>query len=431
MEDCPISLETSQTSLLKRGGSYSAERASSTSRVHLLRGRSAVAAMSQMLDQLSRRTAQAGAMHWLQYSLDTPTAMQKIPILLLVGLDPGVRPANVTADDVLGAVLLYEYRVAGRGIRVFATDDTTGQRTVIAPPHIRSHVAEAAAQALVDVGALAVMITFEGNGQDRSAPSPQRLTAACELAKRTRSVPRHLLLAESHKATLASLGRHTRRNLRYYRRRLESDMGAFFVPAVEMDRKEFLAINRASTNPVSDSLAAWRYDSTHRTPGTLFAGVRAQNGLWLSLIGGRRHMRVTEIDWQMNLAGLPRYSLSTVMRSYILQHEVELSTEKLAFTGGTPHSMRHSFDCVDAVDVVALRRSPVGWILRRMSRWIFPEHNFLGHALRDQHLRWSRYAADATSIFTAPTTVSDVHDLLELENAAGDVDRLAGDILRA
>lgn len=167
-------------------------------------------------------------------------------------------------------------------------------------------------------------------------------------------------------------------------------MGAFFVPAVEMERKEFLAINRASTNPVPDSLAAWRYDSTHRTPGTLFAGVKAQNGRWLSLIGGRRHMQVTEIDWQVNLAGLPRYSLSTVMRSYILQHEVELGTEKLVFVGGTPHSMQHSFDSVDAVDVVALRRSPVGWILRRMSRWILPVQNFLGHALRDEQLRWIR-----------------------------------------
>lgn len=389
MEDFPISLETSQTRLLKRGGSQATERASSISGVHLLRGRSAVLAMSGMLDQLSQRTGQAGAMHWLQYSLDTPSAMEKIPILLLAGLDPGVRPAKITADDVLGAVLLYEYRVAGRGVRVFATDDTTGQRTVIAPPHIRSHVAEAAAQALVNMGALAVIITLEGNGEC-SAPSPQRLTAACKMAKRTRSVPRHLLLFESYEATLASLGQHTRRNLRYYRRRLESDMGASFVPAIEMERKEFLAINRASTNPVSDSLAGWRYDSTQRTPGTLFAGVRAQNGRWLSLIGGRRHMRVTEIDWQMNLAGLPRYSLSTVMRSYLLQHEVELSTEKLTFTGGTPHSMRHSFDCVDAVDVVVLRRSPVGWIMRRMSRWIFPEQNFLGQALRDPHLRWSR-----------------------------------------
>lgn len=388
MEDFPVALEHSQTPLLERDATYAP--ASATSAVFVLRGRSAVAAMSGMLDQLSWSTGQAGAMHWLEYWMNSPTALKKIPTLLLVGVDPGVSPANVTAGDVLGAVLLYEYQVAGQGIRVFATDDTTGQRCVIAPMHIRSHIAEAAAEALVKMGAFAVIITSEGAGDERSSPSPPSLISSCEMAKRTRSVPRYLLLADSQEATLATLGRHTRRNLRYYRRRLENEMGAVFVPAVAMEREEFLAINRASTNPVPDSLAAWRYDSTHQTPGTLFAGMRAQNGRWLSLVGGRRHMQVTEIDWQMNLAGLPRYSLSTVMRSYILQHEVDLGTEKLAFSGGTPHPMRHSFVSVDAMDVVAVRRSPVAWMLRRMARWILPEKNFLGHALRDENLRWGR-----------------------------------------
>jgi hypothetical protein len=141
---------------------------------------------------------------------------------------------------------------------------------------------------------------------------------------------------------------------------------------------------------VQDALARWRYDAIHSAPGMLFAGVRAKNGRWLSLIGGRRHMQVTEIDCQMNLAGLPRYSLSTVMRSYLLEHEVALGTRRLAFTGGTPHSMRHSLVPVEAVDVIALRRSASARMLRTFARWIFPEQNFLGQALQDGHLRLAR-----------------------------------------
>jgi hypothetical protein len=201
-------------------------------------------------------------------------------------------------------------------------------------------------------------------------------------------VPRFLPLADTTDGTLATLGRHTRRNLRYYRRRLEMEMGAEFVPEVAMRRDEFLAINRASTNPVPNAVASWRYDAVHSAPGMLFAGVRTKNGRWLSLIGGRRHMRLTEIDWQVNLAGLPRYSLSTVMRSYLLEHEIALGTRQLAFTGGTPHSMRHSFVSVDALDVIALRRSVSARILRRFAPWIFPEKNFLGQALQDQRLPW-------------------------------------------
>jgi hypothetical protein len=341
-----------------------------------------------MLENLCRRTDQTGAMHWLEFLMSTPTALEKIPTLVLLGLELGVDPEHATADDLAGAVLLYEYKVAGRGIGVFATDDTTGQRTVIAPLNLRKQVAEEVCCALVDMGALAAMISVEGNAVD-TQPSRLGLTKSCRMAIRNRSVPRDLPLADTVEDTLATLGKHTRRNLRYYRRRLETEMGAEFVGEVTMGREEFLATNRASTNPVPDALAAWRYDAIQRTPGTMFAGVRAGNGRWLSLIGGRRHMQVTEIDWQMNLAGLPCYSLSTVMRSYVLEHEVELGTKRLAFTGGTPHSMRHSFVCADVADVIALRRSKKAWMLRRLARWVFPEKNFLGQALRDEQLHWS------------------------------------------
>jgi hypothetical protein len=57
---------------------------------------------------------------------------------------------------------------------------------------------------------------------------------------------------------------------------------------------------------------------------------------------------------------LPRYSLSTVVRACLLEH------------------------------VIALRRSPRAWMLRRFARWIFPENNFMGHALGDQALPWAR-----------------------------------------
>jgi hypothetical protein len=385
MTNAPIALEAVATSPRER-----TRMAATLSGVHRLCGRAAVSAKMGMLKDLAQRTGQAAEMHWLDYHLNTPTALKKIPALVLVGLDGGVDTAEAGADDLIGAVLLYEYGIAGRGSGVFATDDTNGEHTVIAPRHIRVQVAEAACQALVQMGALTVMVTVEGRDEERTAPWVHNaLTAGCEMARRSRLVPRHLPLGETHEATLASLGRHTRRNLRYYRRRLESELGAVFVPEVAMERAEFLAINRASMNPAPESLAAWRYDSTQRWPGAMFAGVKARDGRWLSLIGGRRHMDKTEIDWQMNLAGLARYSLSTAMRSYVLQHEVERGTTRLEFMGGTPHSIRHSFACLDAVDVIAVSRSPASWMLRRLARWIFPENNFLGHVLRDPDLHWS------------------------------------------
>jgi hypothetical protein len=208
---------------------------------------------------------------------------------------------------------------------------------------------------------------------------------------RIRHVPRYLPLAATLEETLARMGRHTRRNLRYYRRRLETDLGATFVPCVAMDRTQFMEVNRCSMYPVADDLAGWRYDSMGRLPGALFVGVQANDGRWLSLVGGHRRGGMTEIVWQMNRAGLPRYSLSTAMRAYLLEHEIALGTKQLEFEGGTPHSIRHSFAHVQSVDVVVLRRSLRGWLLRRFADRLLPETNFVREALLDRDLLWTRW----------------------------------------
>jgi hypothetical protein len=166
-------------------------------------------------------------------------------------------------------------------------------------------------------------------------------------------------------------------------------MGSEFVPRMEMSREEFLLINRYSMNPVPAAIARWRYDKYSTSPEMMFGGVRTREGRWLSVIGGRRHNQVTEIDWQMNLTGLPRLSLSTVMRSYLLEHEVRLGTRRLMFSGGTPHSMRHSFVPVDVVDAIALRRSSVGRLLRTLAPWVSPRNNFLRQALCDPQVNWA------------------------------------------
>jgi hypothetical protein len=341
-----------------------------------------------MLMDLSLRTGQAGVMDALELFLGAPCALKKQPYLLLVGLRAGVVPGIATADDVDGAVLIYEYQIAGCGIGVFATDDLNGERTVIAPAEIRSEVAQIACRTLVQEGAMVALITFEGNTEAARLPVVEA-GIACRLATRRRSVPRYLPLGSTFDGTLANLGDDTRRNLRRYRRRLVRDLGAQFVEKVWMHRDEFLAINRGSTHPLEEAVAVWRYNMLAKVAGPVFCGVRDADGRWLSLLGGRRRAGVIDIDWQMNLAGLPRYSLSTVMRSFLLEHETNLATERLTFTGGTPHSMRHSFVCVDATDIIVQRRTVSAWLLRRLSRWIFPKKNFLGQALRDKSLRWT------------------------------------------
>jgi hypothetical protein len=169
----------------------------------------------------------------------------------------------------------------------------------------------------------------------------------------------------------------------------ETKLGVEFVPCVTMGRAEFMEMNHASTNPAEAEMAAWRYDSLRTVGQPVFCGLRAEDGRWLSLLGGRRRAAVVDVDWQLNLAGMPRYSLSTVMRAFLLEYEISQGTQQLVFEGGTPHPMRHSFAAVEVVDVIAERRSMSAWLLRRFARWIFPERNFLGQALREERSRWT------------------------------------------
>ena len=386
MKNSLTSMESVQINLLNRPAPRSSRLASVRPQTQMLRGRKAISAKAAMLEQLCRLTGQTDAMHWLDYEMGKPTAAKKIPTLLLIGLNGDVTPEQATADDVLGAVMLYEYKLAGQGLMVFATDDMTGLGTVIAPADRKTEVAVAACSRLMELGALAVLITLAPLTVDETT-SRVSSAAAFKTARQERSVPLGLTLGTTLDETLATLGKHTRRNLRSYRRRLESEMGSEFVPQVEMSRSDFLRFNRASMNPASDEVAGWRYESAQGGGRMMFAGMRARDGRWLSLMGGRRHRETVAIDWQMNLAGMTRCSLSTVMRSYVLEHETALGTKYMVFTGGTPHSMRHSFACVDAIDLVALRRSAAGAVLRRLAQWMMPG-NFLVQLLRDRQLRW-------------------------------------------
>ena len=374
-----VVLQSPQVSVLREPVGSSAEFRQTRSLVrldaHLVTGRQGVLALQPLLQSLSRQTGQAGSMDWLHHFINSPDSLEKTPYLLLVG---GER-------SLVGALLLYEYRFAGLGTRVFATDDILGTRTIIAPEQDRIAVAQAAIQQLMRLDAVAVLVSIDT--PIAPAASQAHSAGGYTTAARLRMAPRYLALQPTFDATLALMGPHTRRNLRLYRRRAEIELGAEFVPQVSIDAYEYFELNRASTSPAPGDLACWRYELFKRA-GTddriLLCGLRGRDGQWLSLIGGRRNGTTTEIDRQLNRAGLPRYSLSTATRAFLLEHEIARGTKRLVFEGGTPHPMRFAFTRGQTVDLLAIRnRSTRAWLLRRFADRLFPEKNFLRAALKD------------------------------------------------
>jgi hypothetical protein len=370
-------------------------RTMSGATIHIVRGCESILRLQQVLADLSVRCGQPGVMDDVGYFLSKPGTLRRVPHLLLFSKAPVLNLERLTAEDLLGAVLLYRYVVLGCGIGMFSTNDRSGRGSLVAPAALRSTMAEMASRSLMDRGVLAVLLSFrngDSGGTEKAASTCQPLggsTANDKTARwvwRERETPDYLPLEETFDGTLAKIGTRTRRNMRYYRKRAEAELGCVFLPAVEIGRREFLNFNRDCMYAVPAKVASWRYDSLKDIGAPLFMGIKDRGGRWLSLLGGRRHHDGSEILWQMNRSGLSAYSLSIVMRSYFMEHEISQGMRKLYMEGGTAHPMRFSFVNDRVTDLVAVRRSRLGLLVPTLAHLFIKPDNELALMLLDKSL---------------------------------------------
>lgn len=362
--------------------------------IRIVEGREAIRKMSGTLARLAAVCEQPGAMQDLAYFLSKPGLLRRVPHLMLMFRRPEKLSEQTSEEALLGALLLYDNRILGCSTRVYTTNDRSGRNTLIAPAALRSTLAEFAARALIDRGAHVVMISYRDERANpemktwESAPSvPTRRSSMW--ARREREIPDYLRLESTLDATLAHIGKKTRSHMRYYRRRAEKELGCTFFPSVEMGRAEFLAFNRACMYSVPDKVAAWRYDVHKELTVPLFMGIAHKDGSWLSLVGARRFDSSSEILWQMNRHGFPLFSLSLVMRSFFIEHEIAHGSRRFYIEGGSSHPIRNSFVVEKLIDLAVLRRSPAALVTRKLARHVVPGDNELARIFSDPELTWA------------------------------------------
>lgn len=360
----------------------------------IVEGRDPILLLSGTLIRLAAACDQPGAMQDLAYFLSKPGLLRRVPHLMLFFRGPQVPLEHLTEEHLLGALLLYDNRMIGCSTRVFTTNDRSGRNTLLAPAAQRSALAEFAARVLIDRGAHVVMISYRdeaspGESDTWTPPVSSRLKQiSSRWARREREIPDYLRLESTFEATLALIGKRTRNHLRYYRRRAEKELGCTFFPSVEMGRAEFLAYNRACMYAVPDKVAAWRYDVHKELSCPLLMGIAHQDGRWLSIVGGRRFNSNSEILWQMNLDGLPLFSLSLVMRSFFMEHEIAQGSLRFYLEGGSSHPIRNSFVTEKLIDLAVLRRSPAALVTRKLAKHVVPSDNELAQIFSDSELTW-------------------------------------------
>jgi len=361
-----------------------------SSNVRVLKGRRAILEQSSLLESLALRCGQPGAMNWLGYFLDAPESRRKSPYLvMLMKPEAGGSPQ---ADAVHAAVLLFEYCVMGCRTGAFTTGDMTGFRTVIAPDGERGKVAAIAVNAVMQCGAHQVMLSYANAEGVASLQSGYDI----EWAQRRRVSDKTLVLEDNFDSTLARLGKGTRRNLRYYRKRLLEWAPCEFIPDArgQVSEPELMALNARSLNPVPSAKLLLQHASACDLAGSFLMGIRTEQGEWLSLAGGWRQGGLTVLHWQMNAAGYEKASLCTVMRSLLIEHEVARRTQRIVFYGGTTHPMRLAFEQEPVHDLVVRRRSVRGALLRLAARATRTgangQANFFARTFAGEDLEWHR-----------------------------------------
>jgi hypothetical protein len=337
------------------------------------------------LAELAGRCGQDGAADYVRFFLTQPYNGGKIPMLLLFWSDRARRGSD--ASRILeGAVVVHQVQRLGVRLPIYVTEDQSGERNILGAPSERSALAIRAARFLVETrGAWLVLLTLN-DGQFVLRPaSPPGAKAAWGLV--TRELRRYLSLQSTYEETLGCFGAHTRRNLRYERRRAESQLGCEFIPEASLTEDEFVELNRRSHYPVPHRVALWRFRSVRTEPGAVLAGVRCSDGRWLSLLGGRRHHGTLAVDWQVNCSDWAAYSPSTLIRGYLIEHEVQLGTQRILFEGGTQQSIRSAFTQEVVTDMIAARRGWAVWA-SRLSRSVRGKKMFLASTLSSPTLQW-------------------------------------------
>jgi hypothetical protein len=286
-----------------------------------------------------------------------------------------------------GAVYLLEKTVCGIPtgyLRGF--DHLTGESSVIAQEQVRASLLQVAVQQLLVQTRARVAWATVCQGAEKSFTAQEKVRSYLRVEASSLSREHRLKLGETFDATLSHFGAHTRRNLRYYRRRAEKDLNASFHPALGLEESQGALehLKDGCFQPFPDSVANWwKMDGLLRTrPGYFAMGLRA-NGQWISYLVGIRTGKLTYVLMQINHNGFSRYSLSTALRSYFFEHEILRGQSEIKFVNGTCALFQRCCE-LDTCVTVSARRGLTALVI---FNWIAPWYSAPDHALNMR--RWT------------------------------------------
>jgi hypothetical protein len=233
-------------------------------------------------------------------------------------------------ERTVGLLYFKELRVVGIGTRIALGDDSLGSMVVARPEETES-VMRCALKALLK-HMIGVRLLVHSNWLSLLHRVQADATFGIYRAKRHA----HLEFPRSYDDFLAKMGRRTRRNFRYYRRKSEST-GHSFVP--ELAFLDFCAaaehlFPKASYADVERDLKK-SLAMIETMPSRIMVGLRKTDGEWIGLAGGWRVGDRAILNMQLNDRTRLQESISLVLRSYLIEMLIKDGCRELVFWAGS------------------------------------------------------------------------------------------------
>jgi hypothetical protein len=170
-----------------------------------------------------------------------------------------------------------------------------------------------------------------------------------------------LSLGSSLEEFLQTLGRRTRRNFRYYRRKaLMSGCTCVEIAEPGLGRVAAKLVAHQRTSSYTGYRIQRFVAGLRRMPHPIFLGLQSPDGVWLSMIGGWHADQRGYLLFQLNHndQAYDRVSLSVALRSHFFERLIERGVREVRFLGGLQGNLQMYCGPTEN-QVITLRK--VGW----------------------------------------------------------------------
>ncbi|MGI8771422.1 MAG: GNAT family N-acetyltransferase [Acidobacteriaceae bacterium] len=295
--------------------------------LELLQSRDAVARLSPAIASLAHSTIRDPDVTYTPDYFLPRVGSSRVPRVV----------ACYESGKLMGVLYAEELRICGIHTGWAFGGDYMGRGLVLAAPEREAEVVAIATEHLLSNGIHALRLTWRASGHETMpVVTIQQSKVQVWCKSEHKEEGDWLRLAPSYEEFLTRLGSHTRRNLRYYRRKAEAQ-GYTYVPSLSTEEYH-AAIARLNgvadypTDPQRDERDERFFEHfSHR----ILAGLRGPDGHFVSIIGAVRSGEHLHVLTQLNDESLRKLSISLVLRGYLIEDLIRDGFTSIHFVNGT------------------------------------------------------------------------------------------------